>query len=775
MGNYLYNGVSLPPLVGWDGMPPAGIFILNDNRNGTYVLCGVSAAPQCVLVNGEDEPALPFDVVGTVFVASEGAESWGESQNFKPLEYFSATKGAYVRQRDVGWLWTQSDILTADGQNIYMAATAPIKVAEDSGITIEDVRLHYRRGYTAGVVFGRNSGGNLEGNSAADVAKASKNAAIPAAAYSVQPRDNTPGNYLYNGVELPPLPHWDDMPPFGVFIIYIASEQLYRLYGANDAPFCIKTAGAEKIAFSADIFGSYQKARAGETNWFGLKAFDGNLSDIADFEDGIYILRPENKIIWTKETIFNSDGQSVFLAATEPIKIELPEQFTQADLRRSWRRGMALGIVVGVKARRIIAKTQPPSPSWPDDIAPEDEIDNAVDESIKENGGAPIVDKKDKISFNPKGKKYPPVIGYLADDFQITYYDPVTTEFRAIGWQRGELISGGALAWYGMTEYLEAESPGGDYIKDITYCARGALYYNGEKIWPSNYVEPDTPVEPDVPVEPDEPIAADYYLYGTPNESGTIALADGDGYVVYSGDVLSELPEWDKAAYPYLFVYADINVYGANCGAVASDRPATIRLSSGYDVIDWAGTKAIRISETKSVWGQWRESVDYANHVIYSYVQIFSKYDLYKDGKLWQKARDPIPLASNEPATAVYNGVKLPLLPEWDKEAYPYAALEMSFNANDEQVWTGHACQYPIKCQGKYLYAGGSKMFCECWPNSAENNKRAWSEWRNQPFLSIAAEKLKWSNHDINYTEEYGGGLFRSASNDPIPVYEQKE
>lgn len=360
MGNYLYNGVSLPPLVGWDGMPPAGIFILHDSRNGTYVLCGVSAAPQCVLVNGEDEPALPFDVFGTVFVALEGAESWGESQNFKPLEYFSATEGAYIRQRYVGWLWTQSDILTADGQNIYMAATAPIKVAEDSGITIDDVRRHYRRGYTAGVVFGRNSGGNLEGNSAADVAKASKNAAIPAAAYSVQPRDNTPGNYLYNGVELPPLPHWDDMPPFGVFIIYIASEQLYRLYGANDAPFCIKIAGAEKIAFSADIFGSYQKARAGETNWFGLKAFDGNLSDIADFEDGIYILRSENKIIWTKETIFNSDGQSVFLAATEPIKIELPEQLTEADLRRSWRRGMALGVVVGVKARKIIKIPEPP-------------------------------------------------------------------------------------------------------------------------------------------------------------------------------------------------------------------------------------------------------------------------------------------------------------------------------------------------------------------------------------------------------------------------------
>lgn len=623
MGNYLYNGVSLPPLVGWDGMPPAGIFILHDSRNGTYVLCGVSAAPQCVLVNGEDEPALPFDVFGTVFVALEGAESWGESQNFKPLEYFSATEGAFIRQRYVGWLWTQSDILTADGQNIYMAATAPIKVAEDSGITIDDVRRHYRRGYTAGVVFGRNSGGNLEGNSAADVAKASKNAAIPAAAYSVQPRDNTPGNYLYNGVELPPLPHWDDMPPFGVFIIYIASEQLYRLYGANDAPFCVKTAGAEKIAFSADIFGSYQKARAGETNWFGLTAFDGNLSDIADFEDGIYILRSENKIIWTKETIFNSDGQSVFLAATEPIKIELPEQLTEADLRRSWRRGMALGVVVGVKARKIIAQTQPP---------------------------------------------------------------------------------------------------------------------------------------------PDEPIEADYYLYGTPNESGNVAIADGDGYVLYNGAVLPKLPEWDKSKYPYAYITNLENP--KRFFAMFESEPLTAS-SNGY--VSNLFPNATEYN-CEYIDGKW---VNYSGSFLIHKL-VWSNTDVYHNeeagGGLCIPASAPIPLASADPVAAVYNGVKLPPLLEYDEEAYPYVHI-----ADGVMYWFASASPVPwiIKEDGGAVVSKEHGVVSYKTSSLSKYGYKKWGEWGDSSMAYDYSAKIKpnWANYDVLNED----GTVYLAKSDPVPVYEQKE
>lgn len=664
MGNYLYNGVSLPPLVGWDGMPPAGIFILHDSRNGTYVLCGVSAAPQCVLVNGEDEPALPFDVFGTVFVALEGAESWGESQNFEPLEYFSATESAYIRQRYVGWLWSQSDILTADGQNIYMAATAPIKVAEDSGITIDDVRRHYRRGYTAGVVFGRNSGGNLEGNSAVDVAKASKNAAIPAVAYSVKPRDNTPGNYLYNGVELPPLPHWDDMPPFGVFIIYIASEQLYRLYGANDAPFCIKTAGAEKIAFSADIFGSYQKARAGETNWFGLKAFDGNLSDIADFEDGIYILRSENKIIWTKETIFNSDGQSVFLAATEPIKIELPEQLTEADLRRSWRRGMALGVVVGVKARKIIAQTQPP---------------------------------------------------------------------------------------------------------------------------------------------PDEPITADYYLYGRPSESGEVALADGDGYVLYNGAVLAKLPEWDKTTYPYAMIVMSnpttSAIFGNQawlyCFKTAHHKTAFDEDANDYKFAFEAGETYLESYINVGAGSLSDKDFPTPTEKIRTEFYIFSpdvdwsNYDIQNnDGSLYLAASAPIPLASADPVAAVYGRDKLPPLPEYDTETHPYAVIvcyrDSLFKNHTFHLWLMKDISDRVVFSPSGLdtytiehiyYHSGDILY------SLKYNKgnlvSGWGEPTDASGrYSFQINYISWANSDIVLElDSYigsAGTLYRAKST-PIPIYEQKE
>ena len=47
------------------------------------------------------------------------------------------------------------------------------------------------------------------------------------------------------------------------------------------------------------------------------------------------------------------------------------------------------------------------------------------------------------------------------------------------------------------------------------------------------------------------PVLESMYLYGTPSESGNIAVRSGDSVTYYQGAVLPPLPEWDETAYPY--------------------------------------------------------------------------------------------------------------------------------------------------------------------------------------------------------------------------------
>jgi len=87
---------------------------------------------------------------------------------------------------------------------------------------------------------------------------------------------------------------------------------------------------------------------------------------------------------------------------------------------------------------------------------------------------------------------------------------------------------------------------------------RGAIIRDENKI-PVFPALPDfDPIFPDVP---DVPVTADYYLYGTPSESGNVAIADGEGYVLYEGDVLPNIGtvylEELKETYPYVTMYVN--------------------------------------------------------------------------------------------------------------------------------------------------------------------------------------------------------------------------
>lgn len=98
--------------------------------------------------------------------------------------------------------------------------------------------------------------------------------------------------------------------------------------------------------------------------------------------------------------------------------------------------------------------------------------------------------------------------------FNITRYDPITTEFKAKGWRRLSYHTTGELAGtWTYDDFTDTESGGWNYLKNVRSCAREKLYYNGVEVWPN------------------------YPLIWS-----------------YNGTVLPALPVWDSKTYPYAVI-----------------------------------------------------------------------------------------------------------------------------------------------------------------------------------------------------------------------------
>ena len=75
----------------------------------------------------------------------------------------------------------------------------------------------------------------------------------------------------------------------------------------------------------------------------------------------------------------------------------------------------------------------------------------------------------------------------LTGGFQITYYDPTTTEFKAIGWRRQSFHTTGENAGkWTHDNFYDTPSKGWNYLKNIRSCTRDKLYYKGYEVWPDD-------------------------------------------------------------------------------------------------------------------------------------------------------------------------------------------------------------------------------------------------------------------------------------------------
>lgn len=127
----------------------------------------------------------------------------------------------------------------------------------------------------------------------------------------------------------------------------------------------------------------------------------------------------------------------------------------------------------------------------------------------------------------------------------------------------------------------------------------------------------------------------------------------------------------------------------------------------------------------------------------------------------------PLPLAKKVPIAYLYNGVRLPKLPEWDREKYPYAVIVSAVFPYDGDYFL-FVLDDTVTVQrvfGDSIFTDGT---CLCY--RIENSEFV----RYSVLDNTLMDSIVWANHDIyrhpNDTVE-PNALVLSAS-DPIPVYE---
>lgn len=136
-----------------------------------------------------------------------------------------------------------------------------------------------------------------------------------------------------------------------------------------------------------------------------------------------------------------------------------------------------------------------------------------------------------------------------------------------------------------------------------------------------------------------------------------------------------------------------------------------------------------------------------------------------------------------EPVAYLYNGVRLPKLPEWDKTKYPYAVMYANQSLNFDYVYSAtlFLTDVPLFTEAltSYRYSLMAKTSGNC--IVYENILTQGANWvrsygRDVSFEpggcledGLSAEHLTWSNYDVL---DYDAEEVRLAASDPVPVYE---
>lgn len=134
-----------------------------------------------------------------------------------------------------------------------------------------------------------------------------------------------------------------------------------------------------------------------------------------------------------------------------------------------------------------------------------------------------------------------------------------------------------------------------------------------------------------------------------------------------------------------------------------------------------------------------------------------------------------------KPTAYLYNGVRLPALPEWDRGVYPYA-LVLTMRNNDgggvtfarltvstTPLYFDQASQNQVYCTSadgsaiRYVIQGAETAADMAWGSGEENTYTS-----GDCIESNLAVIIKWANYDLLDSN----GTIYVAESEPIPVYE---
>ena len=139
---------------------------------------------------------------------------------------------------------------------------------------------------------------------------------------------------------------------------------------------------------------------------------------------------------------------------------------------------------------------------------------------------------------------------------------------------------------------------------------------------------------------------------------------------------------------------------------------------------------------------------------------------------------EPLPIGIRPPVAYLYNGFRLPALPEWDKETYPYAIMIIS-SYSDGSISAYLACfskpehfwQLDDYLVAIYLDVGETFISSNYFSSSATSFE--FGELTEKTATEVVSSRritfeIDWANYDVLNEDST---LYLAASN-PIPVYE---
>ena len=263
------------------------------------------------------------------------------------------------------------------------------------------------------------------------------------------------------------------------------------------------------------------------------------------------------------------------------------------------------------------------------------------------------------------------------------------------------------------------------------------------------------------------------------------------GERLYNGVSLPALPEWDKGAFPYAYIARNIGVT-AYILTVAAERPVY-----GPDPLDGSVNSVYHYGRSASYLvheGAWllMEEEDELVHIREDVGKvIWTNTDILRpDGSIYLAAESsevdgfllglalglcgkPLPIYERIPVAYLYNGMRLPKLPEWDKKKYPFAVIIKGTSIvgayTELMVYekiayrTTEDGRYQVGYMGAYERSLYSSVYDE-WNDFAYGNTG-----EDARFLcDVGSDYIHWTNTDIYY--QSGEVAYPAIA--PVPVYE---